>query len=198
MFTRPAASSPTEPTLNDNIRHFMVKYNDTQGTGYQQHRLLVIACCRSTQDDQDTDILLARTASPQSLSTPTTTWSLPEIDLSELPGNTGINDSIKKIVLDYCRKAFVDDRAQVKLLISTSAEPAYVSPSELLNWAGPTLRIFVVVAYPDRPQLRDSNSGGVLAFKSLSWLQQNADACDGGEEVVHIIASAATRADDDE
>lgn len=117
------------------------------------------------------------------------------MDLSELPGSTGINDSIKKIVLDYCRDAFIDGSAQVKLLISTSSDPAYVSPSQLLNWAGPTLRIFVVVAYPDPPQLRSCDGGNPLAFKSLSWLQQNAAACDGGEEVVNVIASAINRAD---
>lgn len=125
-------------------------------------------------------------------------WSLPDIDLSELPGSTGINDSIKDIALNYCRQVFVNDTGRMKLLLSTKAEPAYVPPSEQFSWPGPTLRIFVVVAYPVPPDLRSDEDGDVTAFKPLSWLQRNVDSCHGGEEVVNIIMSATTRAEEED
>lgn len=181
--------SSEEPCLSDTARQFVSKHNRLHNKQYYEHRLLIVVCCPSEQDQQDHLVLRQKASVVSRPGASLQTWRLPEIDPSELPGSTGINDSLQKIVLEYCREIFASQEGFVKLLLGTKGT------SGSGRDAKPTLKIYVVVNYPQPPQLKIWKGGEKFGLKSLAWLQRNEESFCGGTRKLEILKSAPEAAE---
>lgn len=191
---RPTAMSFGEPGPEDNMRQVLTKHNRLYTLQCYEYRLFVIACCWSEEEgSEDLNVLLeGGIQSRASLHT----WRLPEIDLTKLPGSGGINDSVKRIAVEYCRRVFVENSGVVKVLIATKANTPTRVRSQPSRRSSRTLKVYVVVAFAEPPQFKVVKGGEVVGMKPLAWLWRNEKRYAGGKSELAVLASAVECADE--